>query len=809
MDVLELRSDPSSLAPERAIVLEVAGTVADLTKAIAKVPGFELLDEFETHFDPDENFVMQDQRKGRSGQPRPEIAVAGNLYLTMPDMSAFGQFLSLWDRWKRNIPPARGFAPFVHLFEQLKDIRPWGPSDRLTESSLLAISEDLGGSPNEQLRLELELWFHHMTNRRDLASRGVRQVVESSGGSVVSEFIMPEISYHGMLIELPRTEITQIVEQRSSTLLTTDDVMFITAQSSFSADMEAHESDAEFEQQAVPTTVIPQPILAIFDGVPVANHELLRERITVDDPEEFETLSPVAQRSHGTAIASLAIHGDINRPTTPISRTAYIRPLLVPNPATAREESTRDRLMVDSVYSSVRRLKERTDEWDAVAPSVFLINFSIGDARRPYVGIMSPLARLIDHLAYKYNLLFLISAGNSMDAFAVPSFRDWTSFEDASAVERQRAVIEALDRDKRLRSILSPAESVNALTIGAQHSDGIDQRKFPASALDPFLGSDLPSVISSLGLGHRRMVKPELLLPGGRHPLRVLKGGETLVVAPVRSGNYFGLRVASPPVSTQDGLRKTRLEGGTSVATALASHAAHRLFDQLSLDVAFAEIQPEYYAVIIKTLLLHRARWNAGIAEEIEEICGPQDPTKWLARLENVSRFIGFGITEGIDSIECAPNQATLIGYGQIRGGESQRFIVPLPACLTGNTERRSAVITASWLTPVSSRNAKYRVARLDVLPSSVSSNLGIARRDVPQPSDKGIRRGTTIHERLSGRNAVPQSEDGTFSVDVFCSVDADEDIVVRYAVAISIESESEVPVYEQVRNRLRLRERV
>src|SRR3954465_1088385 len=46
--VHELRTAPTALAPDRVIVFEIAGTVADFAKAVERVPGLELMVEYET-----------------------------------------------------------------------------------------------------------------------------------------------------------------------------------------------------------------------------------------------------------------------------------------------------------------------------------------------------------------------------------------------------------------------------------------------------------------------------------------------------------------------------------------------------------------------------------------------------------------------------------------------------------------------------------------------------------------------------------------------------------------------------------------
>ena len=51
-DGLSLLDDPSSIAPERALVLEVAGSLADFQALAARVEGLEFLGDEESEFDP-------------------------------------------------------------------------------------------------------------------------------------------------------------------------------------------------------------------------------------------------------------------------------------------------------------------------------------------------------------------------------------------------------------------------------------------------------------------------------------------------------------------------------------------------------------------------------------------------------------------------------------------------------------------------------------------------------------------------------------------------------------------------------------
>ena len=81
---------------------------------------------------------------------------------------------------------------------------------------------------------------------------------------------------------------------------------------------------------------------------------------------------------------------------------------------------------------------------------------------------------------------------------------------------RIRAFLRAYASDTRNRKLLSPAESVNSLTVGALHCDSTPQVSSPAGMLDPFVSDDLPALISGQGRGYRRSIKPEIMVPGGR-----------------------------------------------------------------------------------------------------------------------------------------------------------------------------------------------------------------------------------------------------------------------------------------------------
>ncbi len=164
-DPATLREDPTGIAPERALMMDVAGNIEDFYRATQGIDGLEFLGDEETEVDPDEDFAERDTRKGRAGQDRADKPVVGRLYLAMPDTRALQELLRLWDRHQRGESAPTRFAPWFALFDRLRQFRAWGPQDRIppTTTDWLAGELEAGTDP---VRLEIELWSYQGADRR-------------------------------------------------------------------------------------------------------------------------------------------------------------------------------------------------------------------------------------------------------------------------------------------------------------------------------------------------------------------------------------------------------------------------------------------------------------------------------------------------------------------------------------------------------------------------------------------------------------------------------------------------------------------
>lgn len=811
-DPVELRDDPASLAPERVIVFEVAGTLDDFAAACRKVPGLEYFTERETAFEADDDFWVVDTRKGKEGQRRDDQAVGGRLYAAMPDVGALRELLSLWKRHQQGLEAERGFTPWFDLFDHLHGLRSWGPEDRIPDEAREALRFDMESNPESTVALELELWYRGNEQRRERARQELADVVAQARGSIIHQSSIPPVGYEAALVRLPREELGRVIDREPVHLVVCDDIMFVRPQCSTfpqPADLRAPLAGPEPEGP-LPAEDKP-PVVGLLDGVPVQKHHLLDGRVVLDDPYGLDEQSLVSARSHGTAMASLIIHGDRNQGEAPLNRRVHIHPVMYAPDDGSDERFHPDHLLIDTIYRAVRRMKEGFRGVPPSAPSVFLVNLSLGDPRRPYAGWISPWAKLLDHLAYTYGILFIVSAGNITQSLPISRFDTMTAFEDTEQTSREDAVLEALGEQRSQRTLLSPSEALNVLTVGASHDDaagGSPGSTGAGSRVMPYENRALPNVSSAMGLGHRKVIKPDVLMPGGREHVFPIRRGDQLHIKPGIPGARGGIRAATPdPAGT---LTKETHTGGTSVAAALATRAAHQLYDALmdpENGSVLADADPAYHAIVIRALLVHAAQWDKTVASKLGSLYGPHGRGKHVERLDNVTRLLGYGIPQVANIMACAPHRATMVGYGRIKSKEMAVCRLPLPPSLVGVAVPRTLTVTLAWFSPVNVRHLAYRMARLDVT-GGFDAKFGTSREKT-QPSSVSIPRGTLFHQRYHGEEAVQFVGDGEVALQITCKETAGAlDETVRYGLAVTLMAGEGIPVYDEVRQALAVRAR-
>ncbi len=710
-------------------------------------------------------------------------------------------------------------AAWRHLFDALHDVRFWGVKDRLiTNGTLDHWLEDLT-MDRASVRFEVELWWRTSKDKRRENLVQLQRLVNDAGGHVVHSASIDAIRYCGALIEIPssalefvlpslaaaRDDPEQIELPANIALLKCEEVMFFRprAQANILQVEEEDETDAPS-----PVSGRPQgdPIVAVLDGVPLENHLNLSERIIVHDPDELAELSLARHRCHGTAMASLIIHGDLHGEGTVLERPIVVRPVMRSDPETGQEGFPDDRLVLDAFHIAIRDLATNPG-----LQTVKIVNVSLGDRHRLFDGMgPSPWARLLDHLAYEYNLLFIVSVGNSARAVVVDG--EPAAIHEMVRSDRAvfgRALLRGIYRDVAHRKLISPAESINAVTVGSLHADDGPPMVESSFVFDPLASPTLPAPTTSFGLGVRRAVKPDLVFAGGRRPFRlpVQQTGEQARRFEIpRSQGRTGHRVAAPTESGR--LNGTAWTSGTSNATALTTRAAAQLHEVLEhlreRDPSRAPART-YDAVLLKAMLVHGAQWPVDVGLW-------QEATGASAReiRDETARAYGYGVPDFDRVAACTDTRATGIGVGSVEDGQALVFSFPLPQCLRGKVTKRRLIATLAYLTPIHAGHQKYRRARLWVDFSGAKKALGLGTpADVASPT---VARGTLEHIILEQEGRATSQESRTLEFKVNCRADAGElTKPIPFALMVTLEvAEAEgLPIYQQVRQRLRPRARV
>jgi Subtilase family len=772
--------------PELVVVFETRGKVAEVFDAARKA-GLELLVEVEDEFEPDEEF--------QKGTAKP-ADVPGFLHVALTSARAMRQLLELWEMWSRG-EPLKGFggkeSGLASLFKHLKDVRPWGPADRvratgLTEAIQERITEGIGDVP-----VEVELWYYQSAERRQQSETAMRETIVAVGGQVVRVASHEGFGYQGIAGIVPIDALRPLLDQGPDavTLLRSDDV-FLMRPGGQSVPPPADIEPGE------PGPIVAAPpsgsaTVALLDGLPVTNHIRLDGRVSVMDSDGLDDGTYQASlRRHGTEMASLIAWGDLAADEEPLQRPILVRPILKPDLRTrhGRECVPDGMLLPDVMVRVVRELLGAGDQ-EGTAPDVRILNLSVGDPHAPFDTVPSAWARALDWLAAEYGILVVVSAGNHLGPLVIDVPR--ADFQAAERDEQRTLVLDALAREAVARRLLTPAESINAVTVGALHADSAGDY-VAGQRMDPLSDAAIPSAISAIGRGFRRSVKPEVFREGGRQLFRVDPAGSPastrLLVNDASAAP--GLRAACPTAAEPTrGEVHTR---GTSGAAALTTRRAAELLDLIeALRVDVPGFEDRHVVPALKALLVHASEW----------------PDKKLVSDAltdgGLDRYFGYGWLALNHVLGCPPHAVTLLAVGDLGARQEEDILLPLPPGLSGLRGKQRVTATLAWMSPINWRHRQYRRAKLAFgspkgpLASVVSSK---------QVRQQRAQRGTVQHEIFEGLGAVPigPADEQTITVQCYEQAGGLNGATIPYGIAISLQvaPELDVRVYQEVAARVR-----
>ena len=743
--------DPRTVVPERVVVFELKTNVAKFIDAAERL-GFEwLTSEIPRDEDIDED---EDEELGQDTAATAEDDFKVScLYLTMPSREGLSSLLAQWNRFSRGQEASKEeFRGLWELFGYLVSIRRWSVRDRIDPLLGAYVRRALDERATAPVRVEIDLWYRASVAQRDLARQTLLRLLEEVGGQLLDIVTIEEIRYQGVLASIPPEAARRLVTLDDGNRLGgLDEIMAIRPQSAFVSVV---------PNDAMPGAQIPSAppatrycVSAMLDGYPVTQHAALAGRVSVREVDLTGAAVPVSARNHGTAMASLIVRGDLHAAGPVITRPLLSIPILADG-GQGVETTPRDRLPIGVVHRALNALVADVAAAESALRNLVVINHSVCDLFAPFTRRASPWAMLLDYFSYQHSFLFVVSAGNISEGVTLPEFDTVAELQAVSPVERQAAFVLAVEREKGRRGILSPAESVNSLTVGALHAE---EDTTPATvSFDPFPKSVVASLVSATGLGINEGVKPDIMENGGRVAALCANQRDGGVVARPGPSQELGQLVAAPSI-TGDLSHRSR-SSGTSNAAALVTRSANFLAD--ALDDAYQGERPSWStrrtrAPLIKALLAHTASWGAA-GELLEKSYPPQNrPADHVARRRTISRFLGYGRLAVNRALGGAHNRATLIADDEIQAGKQHVYRVPLPASMLNNREVRAITVTLAWTSPIMPY-ADYRGVRLTVLSSSRDQKFwdGVARGgDLLQPDHNAITRGTLMHIRLEGRS--------------------------------------------------------
>jgi len=530
----------------------------------------------------------------------------------------------------------------------IKGVSDWKPEDRIGPAIR---TEGLPIGP--KFVLDVELWplEKRGQNRRPM-TEAFAQWCQKAGAELVDQL-------NQEAIVLYRLEIDQATYDR---LLQHRDVRVVDLPPRY----QLSAGDLEIDLASLgPIAETPDgaPVVAVLDSGVASNHPLIAPGM--GDAQSFiADLGANDEHGHGTAVAGLALYGDI---------AACLE---------AKSFVPRLRILSGRITDSTAQAKSQFVENQIIAAVEYFVetygckifNLSLGDSRKPYLGNhVRGLALTVDTLSRQHQVLFVISAGNYLgDDEPSPK---WKTEYPSYLLERTSA------------RILDPAPALNALTVGsiARYDKPRLAQRYPMDvAYHAAALRDQPSPFSRSGPGPGGALKPDVVAYGGNYAVNLRTAAED------RQANAL----LGEPAPAHNFVSSSRLFGdflGTSFAAPHVTHIAGRLLGEY----------PEASANLLRALIVaHAAVPKAAQALGLTP--------------EKLGRLVGYGQPQRERCIYSIEQCVSLIAEEAIGENQHHFFEVPLPEDFLGPSKRHRSITVALAHTPlVRTTRVEYRGSRM------------------------------------------------------------------------------------------------
>ena len=402
-----------------------------------------------------------------------------------------------------------------------------------------------------------------------------------------------------------------------------------------------------------------------MDSGVASAHELLAGSIIAAEAIGTGILDGQDEHGHGTLVASLLLHGDVERavadglPLQPSCQIVSARVLDAENSfpdADLWEEDLRKAI-----------------EWCA-AQGAKVINLSIADLRSPYVAPRQmSAAAVVDELARRLDLVIVAVTGNASPVDYLPKL-------DAAEFDLYPQSLWAHERT----TILDPGTSMLALTVGgvtvARAAGGQSGRDTPSRR--PMGKPNWPSPVTRTGPGLGLSIKPELVENAG-----------TLGIE--------GDRLASNDAEL--GVIGARAEAGRLLAWSIGTSYAAPLVSRIAASIRGRF--PDFSAELVRALVL----LSSSRVPFSDELAGVESE-----RRQAEYDMVGYGRPSHDRATGSTSHRAVLVAENMVSRDGVHVYEITLPTTFFESGGERGIDVSLSYSPPTRVRRLDYAASRME-----------------------------------------------------------------------------------------------
>jgi hypothetical protein len=531
------------------------------------------------------------------------------------------------------------------------------------------IGEQLKEKPfedREKAYLDIEVWRME-DEKLEKFLKGFEELLATNKGRITDRFKTENLCL--LRVKLNKSALKEIVELKEICRIDRPPKPYITFQM-LSMPLEKFELGKSPPSNAT--------AIAILDSGILSNHPLLER--AVGDEIAVPMLSnngimddkPYDDVGHGTKVAGIALYGDIKRC---IEEKRFTPEIWILSAKVLYKEESPITGEIHATYKEEELLEHQLSEairyFFKNYSNCKVINISFGDKYKKMFRDKRqfPLATLIDELAKELDIIFVIAAGNLN-----PEENGYPDKYPNYQIEENPKV-----------KIIDPASSAYAITVGAVSQDFGPSDRMPQDILISPAKKDYPSPFTCVGPGYKGMIKPEVVEEGGN----IINSPSD----PSKIEDIGGKLILINPNWLKDGRLFTG-DFGTSFSAPKVSHYLAKLFNYF----------PDFSTNSIKALLLS----SADIPNERPEPLSDINFNDTDLSLLDLLKIYGYGKPNFERAISSESNDVLLFAENKIKPNSIHLYYFYIPNEFIEQPGKKEISVVLVYNPPVKRNRIDY-----------------------------------------------------------------------------------------------------